>query len=269
MFGAELKRWRLAKRLSQEGLGDLAGVSPRHVSCLERGVAWPSEHMVLRLARALELPLRERNALLGCAGYVQRWSDAGDQIPEKLKPAVDRLLSGQRTPAYVLNGTYNVLRANELGWVFLNILDPLAKEGMNVAEAFFRDGPHRKLLENYKAIAQSFLARARSEASNQGSNSVLWPIIEKAEQDPVINDGKEPLLLVGEPVIPMTLNAFGTQTRWMSVLMTFGSPQDAMVEQLTVEQFLPADDHSAAFVEALYLSTPTTTRREESAVTVP
>ncbi|MEM7741867.1 MAG: helix-turn-helix domain-containing protein [Pseudomonadota bacterium] len=269
MFGAELKRWRTAKRLSQEALGDLANVSPRHVSCLERGVAWPSEPMVLRLARALELPLRERNALLGCAGYVHRWSDAGDQIPIKLQPAVERLLDGQRAPAYILNGTYNVLRANELGWTFLNILDPLAKEGMNIADVFFREGPHRDLMENYKAVAQSLLARARAEASNQGSASVLWPIIERAERDPAINDGKEPLLLVGEPVIPMTLNVFGTTTRWMSVLMTFGSPQDAMVEQLTVEQFLPADDHTAAFVDALYLSSPATNKQENTAMTVP
>ncbi|MEM6748039.1 MAG: helix-turn-helix domain-containing protein [Pseudomonadota bacterium] len=270
MFGTELKRWRLAKRLSQEGLGEIADVSPRHVSCLERGVAWPSEQMVLRLARALDLPLRERNSLLGCAGYVQRWSDAGDQIPEKLVPVVDRMLSGQRAPAYVLNGVYTVLRANDLGWQLLGLMDPLAKEGMNVAEGFFSDGPHRELIENYRAVAQSFLARIRSEASNQGSASILWPIVERAEKDPAIHDGNEPVLLVGEPVIPVTINGFGTRTSWMTVLMTFGSPQDAMVEQLTVEQFLPADDHTAAFVEALYLSSPaTTSTRDDRKVTVP
>lgn len=268
MFGAELKRWRQAKRLSQEGLGELANVSPRHVSCLERGVAWPSEQMVLRLARALELPLRERNALLGCAGYVQRWSDAGDQLPEKLIPVIDRLLRGQRAPTYVFNGVYTVLRANDLGWQLLNLLDPLAKEGMNVADAFFRDGPHREMIENYRMVAQSLLARIRSEASNQGSASILWPIIERAENDPAIHDGSEPSLLVGEPVIPVTMRAFGTTIRWMTVLMTFGSPQDAMVEQLTVEQFLPADDHTAAFVEAMYLSSPVKTLADEKPVTV-
>lgn len=232
-------------------------------------MAWPSESMVLRLARALELPLRERNSLLGCAGYVQRWSDAGDQIPEKLVPVVDRLLRGQRAPAYVLNGVYTVLRANDLGWQLLGLLEPLAKEGMNMAEAFLREGPHRDRIENYKTVAQSFLARIRSEASHQGSASALWPIIEKAENDPLIQGGGEPPLLVGEPVIPISMKTFGTTTSWMTVLMTFGSPQDAMVEQLTVEQFLPADDHTAAFVEALYLSSPVPSTRDEQPVTVP
>lgn len=119
MFGTELKRWRAARRHTQEGLASAAGVSPRHLSCLERGVAWPSEPMVLRLCRALDLPLRERNAMLRAAGYAGRWTDAGDRVPEALEAAVGRLLSGTAWPTFAMSGAYLILDANPSARVLL------------------------------------------------------------------------------------------------------------------------------------------------------
>src|SRR5260370_35707586 len=68
-FGALLRRWRVIRRLSQLNLALDAEISTRHLSCLETGRAQPSREMVLRLADALQVPLRERNALLLAGGY--------------------------------------------------------------------------------------------------------------------------------------------------------------------------------------------------------
>lgn len=46
-----------------------AEISPRHLSFLETGRAAPSREMVLRIAERLEVPMRERNALLVAAGF--------------------------------------------------------------------------------------------------------------------------------------------------------------------------------------------------------
>src|SRR4051812_9681481 len=46
-----------------------AEISARHLSFVESGRASPSRDMVLRLAETLEVPLRERNALLLAAGF--------------------------------------------------------------------------------------------------------------------------------------------------------------------------------------------------------
>lgn len=67
--GAPLRRWRAARRISQLTLALDAGISMRHLSCVETGRAQPSREMVLRLAGTLEIPLRERNTLLLAAGY--------------------------------------------------------------------------------------------------------------------------------------------------------------------------------------------------------
>jgi transcriptional regulator with XRE-family HTH domain len=62
--GVLLRHWRSARRLSQLDLALQADVSSRHLSYVETGKAKPSREMVARLADALDVPLRERNALL-------------------------------------------------------------------------------------------------------------------------------------------------------------------------------------------------------------
>ena len=68
-FGALLRAWRQRRRRSQLDLALDAEVSQRHLSFVESGRASPSREMVLRLAATLDVPLRERNALLLAAGY--------------------------------------------------------------------------------------------------------------------------------------------------------------------------------------------------------
>ena len=50
--------------MSQEQLAARAEVSTRHLSFVENGRSAPSRTMVLVLANALDLPLRDRNLLL-------------------------------------------------------------------------------------------------------------------------------------------------------------------------------------------------------------
>jgi transcriptional regulator with XRE-family HTH domain len=68
-LGPLLQYWRRVRNLSQLALAHEAQVSPRHVCFLETGRAKPSRDMVLLLADTLDVPLRERNALLLAAGF--------------------------------------------------------------------------------------------------------------------------------------------------------------------------------------------------------
>jgi transcriptional regulator with XRE-family HTH domain len=69
-----LRWWRKRRGMSQLTLATTAGTSQRHVSFLESGRTRPSREMVLCLAAALDLPLRQQNALLLAAGYAPAWS---------------------------------------------------------------------------------------------------------------------------------------------------------------------------------------------------
>ena len=68
-FAKQLRQWRERRALSQLSLANKAGISQRHLSFLELDRAAPSRDMVMRLALALEVPMRQHNALLIAAGF--------------------------------------------------------------------------------------------------------------------------------------------------------------------------------------------------------
>jgi transcriptional regulator with XRE-family HTH domain len=67
-FGQQLRQWRRRSGVSQLDLALQAGTSPRYVSFIETGRSRPGRDLVLRLAAALDVPIRERNVLLTSAG---------------------------------------------------------------------------------------------------------------------------------------------------------------------------------------------------------
>ena len=69
LFGPMLRAWRRRRGASQLALALQSGVSQRHVSFLESGRARPSREMVVQLTSALDVPLRQRNAMLLAAGF--------------------------------------------------------------------------------------------------------------------------------------------------------------------------------------------------------
>jgi len=71
-----LRSWRKLRKLSQWDLSVSAGISQRHLSFLESGRSSPSREMVIKLATSLDIPLQERNSLLGSAGFAPVYQEA-------------------------------------------------------------------------------------------------------------------------------------------------------------------------------------------------
>jgi len=114
-FGRELRRWRGLRGASQLRLATEAGISARHLSFMETGRSRPSRAMVLRLAEALDVPLRERNVLLAAAGFASVYRESALDAPE-MEPVV-RMLHfllerHEPFPAYLVDACWRVHRAN-------------------------------------------------------------------------------------------------------------------------------------------------------------
>src|SRR4051794_9009189 len=94
LFPALIKHWRTRRGLSQLDLALAADVSSRHVSFLETGRAQPSREMILRLGSALDVPLRDQNALLTAAGYPEAFEDGEtrDGFSPPIELALTRML---------------------------------------------------------------------------------------------------------------------------------------------------------------------------------
>src|SRR5262249_20836678 len=117
-FGELLREWREVRGTSQLALSVRTGVSTRHLSYLETGRAQPSREMVLTLAQAFEMPLRDRNAFLHAAGFapIYRETPLDAQAMAPVREAIDLLLrSTEPNPTFVLNRRADVLDTNETG----------------------------------------------------------------------------------------------------------------------------------------------------------
>ena len=92
--GELLRDWRKRRRLSQLDLSNQATVSARHLSFVETGRSKPSRELVLHLAEHLDVPLRERNALLHAAGYapVYRETPMDDIDMAPVRTAIETVL---------------------------------------------------------------------------------------------------------------------------------------------------------------------------------
>ena len=94
--GDQIRAWRQKRRLSQLDLALEAEISTRHLSFVETGRAQPSRDMVLHLSERLEIPLRERNALLVAAGFAPVFPERtlDDPALQAARQAVERVLKG-------------------------------------------------------------------------------------------------------------------------------------------------------------------------------
>src|SRR5919107_1796039 len=94
--GPLLRDWRQRRRLSQLDLALEAGVSARHLSFVETGRSRPSAEMVVHLAEHLDVPLRDRNALLLAAGYAPAYGQRALEEPDMspIRETIDRVLAG-------------------------------------------------------------------------------------------------------------------------------------------------------------------------------
>ena len=168
-LGALLQHWRRARNLSQLALAHEADVSPRHLCFLETGRAKPSRDMVLLLADALAVPLRERNALLLAAGFAPmfRESTLDDRELVPVRTAIHAILKQQEPyPAVVMNRHWDILANNTAATRFFGmLLDGRTPKGAgNILRLMFHPEGLRPFVENWDAVAQSLVRRVHREA---------------------------------------------------------------------------------------------------------
>ncbi|HZD65877.1 MAG TPA: helix-turn-helix domain-containing protein, partial [Acidimicrobiales bacterium] len=123
--GPLVREWRLRRGRSQMDLALETGVSPRHLSFVETGRSKPSPEVLLALAEALSVPLRERNALLLAAGYAPRYHERSLEDPAmaRVRHSLRRLLDNhQPYPGAVIDRAWNVVLANPAATALVDML---------------------------------------------------------------------------------------------------------------------------------------------------
>jgi len=245
--GPLLRHWRAARRVSQLDLALDADVSSRHLSFVETGRAQPSREMVLRLAEALEVPLRERNALLLAAGYAPLYRETGLGAPEMVdaRHAVEFILDKQEPyPAIVVDRHWNLLLANPATHRFLALFLPGPPAGpVNVMRLIFDPQGVRPFVENWEEVARHLVERVHREAAGPPDETTRALLQELLGYPGVPSDWRTPQLdRVPAPLLSIVYRKGDLRLSVFSTITTFGTPQDVTLQELRIECFFPADE---------------------------
>ena len=255
-FGTLLRQWRAARRLSQLTLALEADISTRHLSCVETGRAQPSPEIVLRLAEALEVPLRERNTLLQAAGYAPRYRHTCLDAPEMeaARQAVDLLLRQMEPyPGIVVDRYWNTLRMNSGTRNFFArfpICDSVKPH--NGVRFVFHPKGLRPFIENWESVAARIIQRVHREVAANPSDETMKCFLEELLSYPAVPSRWRVLDLVDSPPPLLTINYKwndGT-LRLLGTVTTFGTAQDVALQEMRIESFFPADEATRAALMA-------------------
>jgi transcriptional regulator with XRE-family HTH domain len=254
-FGALLRDWRSARGMSQLALSLQANVSARHLSCMETGRAQPSREMVLHLARALEMRLRDRNAFLQAAGFTATYGETPLGAPSMgpVRDALDLLLHGtEPNPTFVLNRRADVVDMNETGRWLLETFneDPTAfAPTYNFAELLTSPKGDRAYIENWAEVARMALSRLKSDLGGLHARDAADEELLTTITAALTELGEAPVAEAQALVIPVRFRRGGLAVNLFSTITTLGRARDVTLEELRMEMFFPADEASKRVLE--------------------
>lgn len=256
-FGMLLRQWRSVRRASQLDLALDADISTRHLSCLETGRAQPSREMVLRLAEALQVPLRERNALLLAAGYAPLFRQTSLDAPEleAVRRAVELFIAQlEPYPVLVMDRYWNILRMNSGAKRILDLFPGCESvTPLNGPRLVFHPNGLRPVIEDWEVIAAHMIRRVRREAVDNPSDEAMQRFLEELLGYPDVPNRWRMLDLDHTPPPFLTINYKwqNATLRWFSTLTTLGTPLDVALQELRIETLFAADDTTRAVVNRL------------------
>ncbi len=253
--GMLLREWRQRRRMSQLDLALEAGVSARHLSFVETGRSRPSAEMVLHLAEQLDVPLRERNALLLAAGFAPVYGQRGLDEPEMgpVRDALQLVLDGHEPyPAIVVDRHWGMVAGNRAVALLTEGVAPhLLEPPVNVLRASLHPEGAAPRIVNLGEWRAHLLERLGRQAVMSG-DPALAALHEEIAAYP--GAGELPPVTdpaVGEIAVPLRMRGpDGAELAFISTLATFGTATDITVSELAIESFFPADAATAEVVRA-------------------
>jgi transcriptional regulator with XRE-family HTH domain len=277
-FGDRLKQWRQRRGLTQMSLALDAAVSTRHLSWLENGRANPSRAMVLKLAARLDLPLRERNAMLVAAGYAPLYAERplADPALATARAALQRLLDAfEPSPALAVDRHWQLIAHNRLVPPFLALVAErsplLVRPPINVLRLSLHPAGLAPMIENLIAWRSYVLARLQRQVAvtDDGELARLlaelralpppdgapaWSAADATEEDKEGSGGDDVGAAPPDMAVPLTLSTPHGRLSFITTLTVFGAPRDVTLAEIAIESLLPADEATAATLRQIHAS---------------
>ena len=255
-IGERLRAWRQRRRRSQLDLALDAEISQRHLSFIESGRAAPSREMVLRLAATLDVPLRERNALLLAAGFAPLYPERPLDAPAMAaaRGAVELILRAHMPhPALAVDRHWRMVAANEaVPPLVAGVADPaLLAPPANVMRLSLHPRGLAPRIANLPRWRAHLLERLRRQVATSGDRVLAALLAEVQTFGPAAEerrDGADAAAAAEGVAVPMELDTPRGRLSLLSTTMVFGTPVEVTPSELAIEAFYPADAATAALL---------------------
>jgi len=259
-FGTELRRWRDSRRVSQLELAIRAGTTQRHLSFIERGRSMPGRAIVVRLAEALGLSLRERNSLLLRAGYAPLFPESSLDEPllRPVREALEGILDGHSPyPALVLRPYGEVVAANSAIDVLTEDADSaLLEVPVNMLRLMLHPDGMARRVRNLGVWGQHVIENMRRRAAQSPDQRLDDFIAELSGYVPPATPGPDHMGFA----VPLRLRCHEGELQLLTTLTSFATAVDITLAELHLEAFLPADETTAEILRSRARSRSDATR---------
>ncbi|MEV1007880.1 helix-turn-helix transcriptional regulator [Streptomyces sp. NPDC049881] len=248
-----LREWRTRRRVSQLELATRAGTTQRHVSFIESGRSIPGRSMIIRLGESLEVPIRERNALLLAAGFAPVYPQTSLDAPqlEPIRTALERILHGHLPyPAVVVDRHGDLVSANAAFHTLTTGVAPhLLEPPVCVPRVLLHPQGLAPRIVNLDEWAWHIIDRVQAESTRNPDDQLQRLASELTHlAPPRPHDSPHHLGFA----VPLRLRAADpTDDRQLTLITTlthFGTATDITIAELRLEAFLPADQTTSAML---------------------
>ena len=243
--------------MSQLDLASEAEISARHLSFVETGRSQPSREMVLHLAEALEMPLRERNALLMAAGFAPLFGERAltDPALAPARAAIELVLQGhQPYPALAVDRRWTLIAQNRAVSLLLDGIAPeLLVAPVNVLRLSMHPQGLSPRILNYAEWRAHVLSRIKRDI-DLTADAGLSDLLAELKAYPVPQHARltRPIEHAGPAmVVPLRLDSPAGVLSFISTITVFGTPIDVTLSEIAIESFFPADAHTATVLRAV------------------
>lgn len=238
--------------MSQLDLALEAGVSARHLSCIETGKSRASKDTIGRLADALDMPLRERNVLIRAGGFAPEFSESPLLTPtlDRMRGAIELILRHQEPyPAFVVSRHWEVLLANDAAARMNRFLmqgRPLRHS--NLLHQVFDPADFRSVVVNWDEVAGRFIRELHEDIATVPMDGISRRLLDELLAYPDVpshwrsrDTGGEP-----SPVLNLVFRSPAGELRFFETMTSFIGPRDVTLEELRIECSFPADEKTAS-----------------------
>lgn len=251
-IGVQLREWRKRRRLTQLDLALEAGISTRHLSFVETGRSRVGREMLLRLVERLDLPIRDRNALLVAAGYAPAFPERrlDDPALGPIRKALDSVLAQHDPyPAVAFDRHWDMVAVNAALTSLSQMVevDPaLLEPPINVLRIGLHPRGLAPLIANYDEWHAHFRRRLERQLATTGDTALGALLDEIAGYPTQGDDGVHPDGLSEEVLAPLKLWApDGSELSFVGMFATFDTPFEVTTSELAIELLFPADRATA------------------------